>query len=209
MTIAIRSLERRLKPSASRNGHAERVPGTPARFTVAQYHGMIRAGVLTTNDKVELINGWIVHKMPIYAPHRDAVTNVYDVLKTLFGADGLVHSQQPITLADSEPEPDGAVWQPPKSKYRDRHAGPGEVLIVIEVSDSSLAFDRSTKLAMYAAAGIPVYWVVNLIDKQIEVYTKPKGQKYAKRTDYKPGDAVPVTVAGKKRGTIAVADVLP
>ena len=214
MALTLPALEHRIRPHPLRNGRAVPVPvpGSHTRFTVDQYHGMIRAGILTTLDKVELINGWIVNKMPIYPPHREAVTNVYDQFKSRFGSDHLVISQNPITLAESEPEPDGSVSEPPRSKYRDRNPGPNEVLIVVEVADSSLLFDRTTKLEMYAQAGIPVYWIVNLIDRQIEVYTKPKGGKkpgYGKMVAYKPGEEVPVLVAGKKRGTIAVADVIP
>ena len=205
MSIAIPSVGHRIPP---------RPNGTPApfQFTVARYHEMIRTGILTENDRVELINGRIVDKMPIYPPHRKAVVNLYDLLKPLFPADSLVMSQNPITLSNSEPEPDFSASEPPKSKYDERNPGPDEVYLVVEVADSSLAFDSNEKLEMYAAAGIPVYWIVNLIDKRIEVYAKPKGGKkpgYGKKTIYKRGDDVPVTIAGKKRGTIAVSGILP
>lgn len=199
-------------------GHRTRPQKRPAvipalfQFTVARYHEMIRTGVLTENDRVELINGRIVDKMPIYPPHREAVTNLYDLLKPIFPAGSLVLSQNPITLSESEPEPDFSASEPPRSKYKDRNPGPEEVYLVVEVADSSLAFDSNEKLEMYAAAGVPVYWIVNLIDKRIEVYTKPKGGKkpgYGKVTKYKPSDDVPVTIAGKKRGTIAVSAILP
>ena len=210
MSLVIPSIGRRVKPHSSR---AEAIaPVNLARFSVEQYHRMIRSGALNSQDRVELIKGWIVQKMPIFPPHRHAVTNLYDLLKPLFPAESLVLSQNPITLSDSEPEPDFTASAPPKSKYDNRNPGPDDVYLVAEVSDSSLTFDRTTKLQLYASAGIPVYWIVNLIDKQIEVYTKPKAGKkpgYGKMTVFKLGDEVPVMVAGKKRGTIAVSDVMP
>jgi Uma2 family endonuclease len=207
MPLAIPTVGHQIKRPAKRN-----VIPAQFLFSVARYHEMIRTGVLTENDRVELINGRIVDKMPIYPPHRKAVVNLYDLLKPLFPANSLIMSQNPITLSSSEPEPDFSASEPPKSKYDTRNPGPDEVYLVVEVADSSLAFDSNEKLEMYAAAGIPVYWVVNLIDKRVEVYTKPKGGKkpgYGKVTKYKPGDDVPVMIAGKKRGTIAVSEILP
>ena len=93
-----------------------------------------------------------------------------------------------------------------------RHPGPKDLVLVVEVSDSSLGFDRGTKMAVYAAAKIVQYWIVNVNDRRVEVYTQPKGGKnpsYKLRTDYGPGDAVPVVVAGKQVGAVAVKELLP
>lgn len=181
-------------------------------FTVERYHEMIRAGVLTEDDHVELIHGRIVNKMPIHPPHKKSLRHLLAALVKLPMADVVIDSQGPITLDDSEPEPDITIAAGPESQYDHRQPTGDELHLIVEIADSTLRYDQTTKLELYAAAGIPGYWVVNLIDRRVEVYTKPKGGKkpgYGKVTKYKPGDNVPVMIAGKKRGTIAVSEILP
>lgn len=207
MPLVIPAVGHQIKPPAKRN-----VIPAQFQFSVARYHEMIRTGVLTENDRVELINGRIVDKMPIHPPHKKSLRHLLAALVKLPMADVVIDSQGPITLDDSEPEPDITIAAGPESQYDHRQPTGGELHLIVEIAESTLRFDSSTKLEMYAAAGIPVYWIVNLIDKRVEVYTKPKGGKkprYGKVTKYKPGDDVPVTIAGKKRGTIAVSEILP
>ena len=99
-----------------------------------------------------------------------------------------------------------------KATYKARNPKPSEVILLVEVADSSLHEDQTTKLVLYAKARIPVYWIVNLVDRHVEVYTEPRGGKnpaYKKHTDYGPDDAVPVVVAGKELGRIPVKELLP
>jgi Uma2 family endonuclease len=116
-------------------------------------------------------------------------------------------------LTDSEPEPDFSFVRGDERTYLTRFPGPGEIGLVGEVSDSSLQFDRTEKGRIYARAGIPVYWIINVADRQIEVYTNPdttaNPPAYTTRTDYKPGDTVPITLDGNAAGTILTAELLP
>jgi Uma2 family endonuclease len=183
------------------------------RLSVDQYHKMIAAGVLTEDDPVELLDGWLVRKMPKNPPHRIAVRRMRKALERVVPAGWYVDAQEPITLDTSEPEPDGTVARGQTEQYPDRHPGPNDLALVVEVADSSLEHDRGTKKRLYARAAIPVYWIVNLVDRQVEVYTHPSGPAdqpdYRSRQDYGPTDTVPVILDGKEVVRIAVADLLP
>jgi Uma2 family endonuclease len=121
--------------------------------------------------------------------------------------------QSAITLSDSEPEPDLAIVPGPASRYHDHHPSAADVGLVVEVADTSLRQDRVLKNLIYSRASIPVYWIVNLIDRQIEAYTQPSGPveepRYAERQDYRSGDSAPVVLDGQLIGSIAVEDLLP
>jgi Uma2 family endonuclease len=124
-----------------------------------------------------------------------------------------VDCQDPITTTDSEPEPDVLVFRTRDDDYGDDLPGPQDSALVAEIADSSLRRDRTLKKRLYARAGVREYWIVNLIDRQIEVYTDPTGPvknpDYSKRQDYKPGDNVSVVVDGREVGRLPVADLLP
>jgi Uma2 family endonuclease len=206
MAASIRSAARTTAPPEATVSRPQRL------FTVEEYHRMGEAGVLTENDRCELIRGFIVEKPVINPPHKKAVRRLTPRLAAAFGDDYVIDSQAPITLADSEPEPDFAVAIGPEDRYENRNPRPGEIVLVVEVSDSSLTYDRGDKLELYARGKVPVYWIVNLIDRQIEVYTLPRGGKnpaYRSRTDYAPGQSVPVAVAGEQLGSIPVSEILP
>jgi Uma2 family endonuclease len=163
------------------------------RLSVRQYHEMIGAGVFTDDDRVELIEGVLVRKMTKGPPHEFAVSVLKDMLTPLVGSEWVVRAQSAITLRDSEPEPDIAIVAAPHERYRRRHPGPRDVALVIEVAESSLEFDRTDKLRIYAGAGLAVYWIVNLVDDQVEVYTEPRGGKsptYRKHAVFGPDDVV-------------------
>ena len=126
----------------------------------------------------------------------------------------LLRTQKPITISsqDSEPEPDLAIVLGPDPRYDDNQPTPRDILLIVEVSDSSLEEDRGEKLQSYAAARIPCFWIVNLRAHIIEVYTSPRGGRnptYRSRFDYTAGMAVPVVVAGKTLGTIPASEILP
>jgi hypothetical protein len=189
------------------------MPPLPVRrFTVEEYHRMLETGVLKDREPYELIHGWIVRKMGTNPPHTFAVGALMELLPVLIAGQGVLRVMQPITTPDSEPEPDVVIASGSKEDYKKRHPKPPEVFLLVEVADTSLREDQTTKLELYAGAKIAVYWIVNLVDRRIEVYTEPRGGKnpaYKKHADYGPEDAVPVVVAGKELGRIAVKELLP
>jgi Uma2 family endonuclease len=182
------------------------------RLTVPQYHQMIANGILPEGEPIELLEGYLVEKMSRGTPHDNAMDFLDEYLPPLMPSGWFARSQRAITLADSEPEPDYAVVRGPRGRYRGNHPLATDVGLVIEVSDSSLPLDRNHKGRIYARAGIPVYWVVNVVDKVVEVYTQPSGPgeapAYAQRDLYAVGSAVPVVFDGTAVGTIPVADVM-
>jgi Uma2 family endonuclease len=183
------------------------------RLSVDQYHAMIHAEILTDDDPVELLEGWLVAKMPKNPPRRAVTRLIRQVLERLVSAEWYVDSQEPITTDDSEPEPDVVVVRGETRHYLDRHPGPHDVGLVIEVADTTLQRDRGFKKRLYARAGIPVYWLVNLSDNQCEVYTEPSGPEpqpdYRQRQDYGASDVILVVLAGVEVGRIAVRELLP
>ncbi|MBA4062277.1 MAG: Uma2 family endonuclease [Isosphaera sp.] len=182
------------------------------RFTVDEYHQMIRAGILVDGEPIELLEGWMVKKMAHGTPHDSAMDAIEGLLPGLLSPEWFARCQRAVTLSDSEPEPDYAVVRGPRSRYRESHPTPPDIGLVIEFSASSLRIDRTGKARIYARENIPVYWVVNVVDKVIEVYTQPSGPAadpaYAHRQDYPVGAAVPVVLDGTTVGTVAVADVM-
>ncbi|OWK37994.1 hypothetical protein FRUB_07114 [Fimbriiglobus ruber] len=182
------------------------------QLTVDQYLAMARHGILTKDDRVELLDGWIVNKMTIHPPHSFAVCSLQDLFSFLPQRDWSLRIQQSIVLPTSVPEPDVAIAVGARTLYMDRHPGPKDLPLVIEVADSSLAADQTVKLGIYAGAKLPQYWIVNLIDRRVEVYTEPRGGKnplYRKRVDYGPDGVVPVALFGQEFGSIPVREILP
>lgn len=182
------------------------------RFTVDEYHELLRSGMLSHGDPYELLEGFIVRKPTRGTPHDAAIDALEGVLLGLVPADWFPRSQRAVTLSDSEPEPDLAVVRGPRTRYRDHHPAPAEVGMLVEVSDTSLRVDRVGKARVYARNGIAVYWVVNVPDRKIEVFSQPSGPcdspAYAARAEYPVGTAVPVVLDGVTVGTVAVADVM-
>jgi Uma2 family endonuclease len=183
------------------------------RLSVEQYHEMIRAGILTSDDPVELLEGWLVCKMPKNPPHRIATRLAQKTLEGVVSAGWYVDSQEPITLDDSEPEPDVMVIRGETRDYLARHPGAGDLALVVEVADTTLERDRGGKKRLYARAGIVVYWIINLSERLVEVYSEPSGvaeePDYRQRDDYGPDDSVPVVIEGREVGRIAVRELLP
>lgn len=182
------------------------------QFTVDEYHRLIASGILTDEDRVELLEGYVVAKMPCTPPHTVAIQRLNKRLARLNLAGWEVRSQSAITLQDSEPEPDVVLARGDDDTFADRHPDPAELGVLIEVAESSLKRDRQDKSRIYAGANIAVYWIVNLIDSQIEVYTKPTGAgaaaAYSTRTDYRCGDGVSLVLDGVEVTRIAVSDIL-
>jgi hypothetical protein len=183
------------------------------RLTVGQYHDMIRSGTLTEDDPVELLEGVLVFKMPKNTPHATGNKLASREVGRRLPDGWHYQSQDPITLADGEPEPDGAVVRGRVEDYAAAHPGPADVALVIEVADSSLDRDRGLKLRSYARAKLAVYWIVNLTERQVEVYADPVSPaegdpRYARRDVYRPGDAVPLVVPGAAGPSAVPVDAL-
>jgi Uma2 family endonuclease len=144
------------------------------RYSVDDYEQMIERGILTENDRVELIRGEIVDKMSIGDRHAACVNRLNRLLGKKAGDTAIVAIQNPVRLADSEPEPDVALLRPRGDFYATGKPEPADVLLAIEVADSSLDYDRDVKRPMYGEAGIAEYWIVNLIDECLEVHRQPQ-----------------------------------
>jgi len=205
-TVALSNLPS-IKPSTI-------IPTEPiGRLSVDHYHAMIQAGILTDDDPIELLEGWLVVKMSKNPPHRVVTRLIRQALERLIAEGWYVDSQEPITTLDSEPEPDVTVVRGDTLDYLDRHPNPEEVALVVEVAEATLKRDRSTKKRVYARAGIAVYWLINLVNQQIEVYTQPtqsgKQPDYKQHHLYYPGDMLPVILNGTEIGQIAVRELLP
>ena len=182
------------------------------RFSVDQYHQMIAADILGENVRVELLDGWIIEKMTHNPPHDATISLARRCIDQQLPMDWMLRIQSAITLEASEPEPDVAVVRGPERRYVLAHPKPGDIAQLTEVADNSLADDRLFKGPLYAAARIPIYWIINLIDRQVEVYTQPRNGKtprYARRRDYGEDDSVPLVIGGKEIGRIPVKDLLP
>ena len=188
------------------------MPKGPVRkFSVDEYHRMISNGILTEHDSVELLEGWIVPKMSHNPFHDSTVQRINKRLGLHLPAGWDVRIQSAITLEDSEPEPDVVVVFGDDTTFRRRHPTPADLGLVIEVAESSLAQDRTEKYAIYARAKIANYWIVNLVDLQIEVFSQPRttlGRSvYRKHLQFLPAASIPLTVVGH-RLNIPVDDLI-
>lgn len=182
------------------------------RFTVEQYHRMIETGILTEGDRVELLEGWIVPKMPHNPPHDGTIWLLQTHLLKRLPSEWILRVQSAITTADSEPEPDLVVARGPGLRYFTTHPEPKDIALVVEVADTTLAEDRERKGRLYARARIPVYWVVNLPEHQIEVYTQPRAGRspaYRERQDYRAPRPLPLVLGGSKVAQFDMHDLMP
>lgn len=160
------------------------------RFTVDEFHRMGEAGIFSEDDRVELINGEIVEMTPIGSAHAGCVRDLDEWLQVLLRGEAVVSTQQPLIVEfDGEPIPDIAILRPRKDRYRQGHPTSADALLVIEVGDSTVLFDLNVKSRMYARAGIPEYWVVNLPRSGVIVFREPEGGEYTQRHEYGRGDS--------------------
>jgi Uma2 family endonuclease len=160
-------------------------------FTVEEFHRMARAGVFHEDDRVELLDGEIVEMTPIGPEHAGCVGALTRLLTRLLGERVFVWVQNPVHLPDrSEPQPDVALLRPRPDGYRTAHPLPPDILLVIEVADASLESDRAAKLPLYAEAGIPEVWLVNLPGGVIEISRDPSGGVYASVRTARRGETI-------------------
>src|SRR5260370_19563791 len=144
-----------------------------ARFSQARYQKMIEVGILPPEDKVELLENYVVLKMPRNPPHDGTVQLGTEALLPLVPPGWRLRVQLTVVFTDSQPEPDFAVVRGDARTYMARHPGPADVGLLIELADSSLLRDQRDKTRIYARGGIPGYWIINLVDRPVEVYTQP------------------------------------
>ena len=176
------------------------------RFTVDEYERM--AEVLD-GCRVELIDGYLVRKMPKKPPHIWAVMCIVEAMPSLLPPGWTWRKEDPVRIpAFDEPEPDVAVLRGSAKDFRNRIPDASDVALLVEVAETTLARDRGQKLAAYARSAVAVYWIVNLVDRQVEVYTGPGPDGYASRVDFIAGQHVPVVIDGVEVGRIAVSDML-
>lgn len=173
-------------------------------LSVDRYHAVIDAGILGPDDRVELLEGVIVEKTSKNPPHRFTKRATRQSLERLVPLGWYVDDEAPITLPASEPEPDVVVVRGDSREYVTSHPRARDVGLTIEVAESSLDRDSVLKKRIYAAAGIPVYWIVDLNARRIEVFARPRNDQYAECTVYVPGDSIPVILDGESVGTVPV-----
>jgi Uma2 family endonuclease len=165
--------------------------GTRRRFTSAEYHAMAEAGILAEDERVELIAGEIVRMAPIGSRHAGGVKRLNRRLTRGLGERALISVQDPIAIGDdSEPEPDVAVLRPRDDDYAQSHPRPADVLLIIEVADSSVAYDRDVKLPLYAQAGIIEAWLACLDERRVEIHRDPAATGYRNVRILRPGDRI-------------------
>jgi Uma2 family endonuclease len=180
-------------------------------LSVEQYEEMGRVGILSENDRVELVEGLLYRKPMKKGPHSIASRETAAALTHLAPADAyFVTREDPVRIPGRSgmPEPDISVVRGRSRDYVEQPDA-GDVPLIVEAADASLAFDRTEKLSSYAGGGIPVYWIINLVDRQVEVYTNPSTNGYQSTQVFKPGQEVPVVIDGLELGRIRVSDILP
>jgi Uma2 family endonuclease len=190
-----------------------RSPIRTRQWTRAEYDRLIEIGVFRSGDPVELLGGELVVAEPQSGPHYTAIALAEEALRLAFGSGWQVRTQAPIALdAQSEPEPDVAVAQGTARAYSSQH--PAHPVLVVEVALASLALDRDHKGSLYARARLQDYWIVNLVDRVLEVHREPMaddaaafGWRYARQQTLAPGSSIaPLAAPGV---AILVADLLP
>ena len=168
--------------------HAE---PTRRRISVYEYHAMGEAGILGMEERVELIDGEIITMSPIGPEHGASVDTGNYFLVSLIGNRAIVRVQGNVRLDEyNEPEPDFALLKWRDDFYRHQLPGPDDILLIIEVSDSSLSYDRNRKLALYARFGVPEVWIANIPARMVEVYRDPVDGEYTNSRVYRPGEVV-------------------
>ena len=161
------------------------------RFTAAEFFRLVEIGVLAEGDRVELIQGDLIEMSPIYITHISTLNRLVWMLSNALGKQVILSVQNPVQLSeDNLPQPDVAVFRFQEKFYSEQHAKPEDILLIIEVADSSLRYDQRVKSKLYGTAGIADYWIVNLPERQIEVYREPRPNGYRTVTTYAPGETL-------------------
>ncbi|AFY70105.1 protein of unknown function DUF820 [Thalassoporum mexicanum PCC 7367] len=173
-----------------------------AHFSITDYHRMIEAGIIG-DRRIELINGLLVEMSPEGVEHTYFEENLAKQLEKALAGKAYVRENKPITLADSEPEPDIAVVKLPRSQYLQHHPFAEHILLVVEVAKSSLPYDRTIKKELYAQANIPEYWLVDLQNRRVMVWRSPQGKTYQTELECNLADLLSMAAFPKLSITVA------
>ena len=161
------------------------------KLDVDAYHRMGEAGILGPKDRVELIRGELVEMAPTGDDHAGSVNSLAEILFLACAGKAYVSVQTPVRLDRyNEPQPDFGISRLRDDRYWTGRPGPADILLLIEVSDSSLRFDRTVKLPLYARTGVSEFWLVDLQHRTLEVYRRPEGAGFREAATYEPGDTV-------------------
>ncbi len=183
-------------------------PYTVRKFTVEEYYKLAEVGILSEDDPVELIEGEIVMKSPISSRHAACVDRLTRLFSLKVEDRAIVRVQNPVHLSrHSEPEPDISLLKPRDDFYSSKHPTPEDVLLIVEVAETSLQYGRDVKLPLYARHGIPEVWLIDLESVRIEIHSDPEGERYKGVKVVKRGDRLPLT--GLPGVELAAEEILP
>lgn len=186
---------------------------TRRKFSVDEYHQLVDLGFFTENDRIELIRGEIIEMAPKRTPHSVCNSLLWKQLYELIGKQVEIRVQEPITLlSNSEPEPDVVIAKKKADNYLSAHPTVEDIILVIEISDSTLKYDRETKLSLYAEAGIDNYWIIDLVDNYLEVYSNPFSDEQARYCYRNKSIILPnedIKLPGFKQVTLKLATIFP
>ena len=174
------------------------IVATRRKFTIEEYHQLVDLGFFTENERIELIRGEIIDMAPRRTPHSVCNSILFGELYKLLGDRANVRGQEPIILSPiSEPEPDVVIAQKKADNYLSTHPTAQDIILIIEISDFTLKYDRDLKLSLYAEANIDRYWIVNLVDNYLEVYTNPFSDSkdnfyYRNKNIFLPDDSIEI-----------------
>lgn len=180
------------------------------RFTVAEYQRFVAIGAFGEDDPIELLEGWVVEKMPKNPPHDSTVDRCVLLLNRILPPGWYARGQNSLVTPDSVPEPDGAVVRGTTNDYDERHPTAADTALVIEVAGSSLMIDRE-KARLYARAGVEQYWIVNLVDRQLEIHSQasPQDASYAERKVLSAADDAEFRLPTGEVVRLPVSQLLP
>jgi len=185
------------------------------RFTVEEFYRLAEVGVLREKERVELLEGYVTTMSPIWPPHSTSVNYLYRAFLRILPAGRDYTNGRDVQFPASSTEPDGLILRGSLGDFSNSVVTAKDVLLVIEVAESSLSVDRGIKLVIYAAASIPEYWIVNLPERKLEVYRRPvaaageQTAKYETVDVFSQDQSVDVVIEGTKVGSIVVRDILP
>lgn len=176
------------------------------RLTTSDYHKMGDAGIFAASDRVELIEGEIIDMAPIGIPHSGVVDLLTNRLVTAVAEQAIVHAQNPVVLGEhSEPQLDIALLRPRADFYRKAHPTPVDILLLIEVAETSLRFDREIKLPLYARHQVPEVWIIDLLHRRLDIHRDPEGGQYRQAST--PDDLAHLTPALLPQSAVNLADL--
>jgi Uma2 family endonuclease len=179
------------------------------RLTMEEYDRLAAAGTLV-DLRVELIDGFLVRKASPGPPHARAVEAAHEHIDRLLTPGWWIQVEAPVRIPWFDvPEPALSIVRGRRAEFRGRHPSSGDIALLVEVADGTLELDRGGKMAAYAIGDVPIYWIINLVDRPVEVYSDHLQGRYRSSRVFRPGQTIPLAIDGEKAGRIAVAKLLP